>query len=128
MRVNQDSLKNLQGGLAEISRLLMPFAVLWILGAIGLGWLVKSFLILVGLVLLAPVLAFFGLRWWLRRNLITAACPVCQFEFVSLQGTEFSCPNCSEPLKAEHGQFNRLTPPGTIDVTAVEVPSKVLED
>ena len=126
--MNQDSFRNLQGGLAEVGRLLFPFVVLWILGAIGLGWLVKSFLILIGLILLAPVLAFFGFRWWLKRNLITSSCPVCQFEFVSLKDAEFQCPSCTEPLKAEKGQFVRLTPPGTIDVTAVEVPAKTIED
>jgi len=70
--VNQDSLKNFQIGFAEVSRFLLPFAMLWLLGAIGLGWLVKSFFILVGLILVTPVIAFFGFRWWLRRNLIQA--------------------------------------------------------
>jgi hypothetical protein len=126
--VNQDSFKNFQIGFAEVSRFLLPFAVIWLLGAIGLGWLVKSFFILVGLILITPVIAFFGFRWWLRRNLIQADCPVCQYEFVSLNQTEFSCPNCNEPLKVEDGRFNRLTPPGTIDVSAVEVSAKTIED
>jgi predicted RNA-binding Zn-ribbon protein involved in translation (DUF1610 family) len=126
--VNQDSFKNFQLGLAEISRLLLPFAILWLLGAIGLGWLVKSFFILLVLILITPVLAFFGFRWWLKRNLIEAACPVCQHQFISLNKTEFSCPSCSEPLIAENGHFSRLTPPGTIDVSAVEVPAQKIED
>lgn len=126
--VNQDSLKNLQIGLSEVSRLLLPFAVLWLLGAVGLGWLVKSFVILLGLLLIAPAVAYFGFRFWLRRNVAQATCPVCSYEFVSLNNTEFRCPNCSEPLKAEDGQFKRLTPPGTIDVSAVEVPAKAIED
>ncbi|XHX76243.1 MAG: hypothetical protein RBJ76_17585 [Stenomitos frigidus ULC029] len=126
--VNQDSFKNFQIGFAEVSRFLLPFAVVWLLGAIGLGWLVKSFFILVGLILITPVIAFFGFRWWLRRNLIQADCPVCQYGFVSLNQTEFSCPNCNEPLKVEDGRFNRLTPPGTIDVSAVEVSAKTIDD
>jgi hypothetical protein len=126
--VNQDSLKNFQLGLTEVSRLLLPFAILWLLGAVGLGWLVKSFFILIGLIMITPVIAFLGFRWWLKRNLVQAACPVCQFEFVSLNGTEFRCPSCSEPLKAEQGRFNRLSPPGTIDVSAVEVPAQTIED
>ena len=126
--VNQDSLKNLQLGLSEVSRLLLPFAVIWLLGAIGLGWLVKSFFILLGLILLTPVMIFVGFRWWLKRNLVQADCPVCHYEFVSLNKTEFRCPSCSEPLIADHGQFNRLTPPGTIDVNAVEVPAQRIED
>jgi hypothetical protein len=126
--VKQDSLKNLQIGMAEISRLLLPFFVIWLLGAIGLGWLVKSLLILFGLILLAPILAFFGFRWWLRRNLVQSECPVCNFEFVGLNNTEFQCPSCGEPLKVEEGQFNRMVPPGTIDVSAVEVSAQQLED
>ena len=126
--MNQDSFKNLQVGLSEISRLLLPFAIIWLLGAIGLGWLVKSFFILFGLILITPAIAYFGFRWWLKRNLIQAACPVCQYEFVSLSKTEFRCPSCSETLKAENGRFNRLTPPGTIDVSAVEVPARSIED
>lgn len=126
--MNQDSFKNFQLGFAEVSRFLLPFAVLWLLGAIGLGWLVKSFFILVGLILLTPVLAFFGFRWWLRRNLIQAGCPVCQYEFMSLNQVEFRCPNCNETLKVENGRFNRLTAPGTIDVSAVEVPAQTIND
>jgi hypothetical protein len=119
--VNQDNMKNLQGGLAEVSRFLLPFAVLWLLGTIGLGWLVKSFFILIGFLLLTPVIAFLGFRWWLQRSLVQASCPVCSYELVSLNGSEFTCPSCGEALKADNGAFQRLTPPGTIDVNAVEV-------
>lgn len=126
--MNQDSLKNLQIGMAEVSRLLLPFLIIWLLGAIGLGWLVKSLLILFGLLLLAPILAFVGFRWWIKRNLIQSQCPVCHYEFVSLNKSEFRCPNCSEPLKAENGHFSRLVPAGTIDVNAVEVPVQQIED
>ncbi|MGA7937817.1 MAG: hypothetical protein WCA35_29985 [Kovacikia sp.] len=126
--MNQDSFKNFQLGLAEVSRLLLPFAILWLLGAIGLGWLVKSFFILLALILATPVIAFLGFRWWLKRNLIEGACPVCQHQFISLNKTEFNCPSCGEPLTAENGHFNRLTPPGTIEVSAVEVPAQKIED
>jgi len=126
--VNQDSMRNLQLGLAGVGRLLMPLAIIWLLGVIGLGWLVKSFLILVGLILLTPVIAVIGLQWWLRRNLVKANCPVCQFELMGLNGSQFQCPSCGEPLKFEQGQLARLTPPGTIDVSAVEVQVQVLDD
>lgn len=126
--MSQDSFKNIQVGLTEISRLLLPFAVIWLLGAIGLGWLVQSFFILLGLLLLAPIIAFFGFRWWLSRNVIQSSCPVCNFEFVGLNKTEFTCPSCGEALIAENGHFNRLAPPGTIDVNAVEVQAQTLED
>jgi hypothetical protein len=126
--VNQNSFKKLQFGLAEVSRLLLPFAVIWLLGSIGLGWLVKSFFILLALLIVTPVIAFLGFRWWLSRNLVQSQCPVCHQESISLQNTEFNCPNCREPLKVENGVFQRLTPPGTIDVSAVEVPTKSLNN
>lgn len=126
--MNQENLRTLQTGMTEVSRLLFPFLLIWLLGAIGLGWLVKSLLILVALLLVAPVIVFIGFRWWLKRNLIQAECPVCQYEFVSLNQSEFRCPNCSEPLKAEQGRFTRLVPPGTIDVSAVEVTVQKIED
>lgn len=125
--MNQNSLKDLQLGLADISRLLLPFFAIWLLGAIGLGWLVKSLLFLFGLLLIAPVVAFLGFRWWLKRNVIQAACPVCSFESVNLQGAEFRCPNCNEPLKVEDKRFMRLVPSGTIDVSAVEVDTSTVE-
>jgi rubredoxin len=126
--VDRDSLKNLQVGMTEVSRFLLPIAILWLLGSIGLGWLVKSFFILLALILIAPIVAYVGFRWWLSRSLMQSNCPVCGFEFAGLNQTEFRCPNCGEPLRAEHGQFKRLTPPGTIDVTAVEVPAQSIEE
>jgi hypothetical protein len=126
--VNQGGLKNFQLGMSEVSRWLLPFFIIWLLGAIGLGWLVKSLLILFGLILLAPILAFVGFQWWLKRNLVQAECPVCHYEIMSLNRSEFRCPSCSEPLKAENGQFHRLVPPGTIEVNAVEVPVQQIDD
>ena len=122
------SLKSFQFNFSNLARWLTLLAIIWLLGSVGLGWLVHSFLILVGLLLLAPVLAFVGFRWWLQRNLVQDQCPVCRYEFTGLKQTQLKCPSCGEPLKVEQGQFNRLTPPGTIDVQAVEVPIKPVED
>lgn len=98
------------------------------LGSIGLGWLVNGFLILLGLLLFVPVIAFWLFRWWLQRNLVEDQCPVCSYEFTGFNRTECRCPNCGETLKVESGHFQRLTPPGTIDVEAVEVSVQQLED
>ena len=114
--------------LSGISNWLIILGIAWLLGSIGLGWVVKSILILISLLLLAPAIAFFGLRWWLNRNLIQDSCPVCSYEFPALNQTQCQCPNCGEPLKIEEGHFKRMTPPGTIDVTAVEVSARQLED
>ena len=99
-----------------------------LLGSIGLGWLVNSFLILVAFLIISPVIAWGIFRWWLRRNLVEDSCPVCSYEFTGFNRTECQCPNCGEPLKVEGGKFIILTPPGTIDVQAIEVPTRQLED
>jgi Zinc-ribbon containing domain len=126
--VNQNSFRSLQLNFSGASFWLTLLLIVWLLGSIGLGWLVKSFFILLGLLLIAPVVAFFGFRWWLQRNLVQADCPVCHYELAGVNGTEMKCPNCSEPLKVNQGHFDRLTPPGTIDVQAVEVSARRLED
>ncbi|TVQ08531.1 MAG: hypothetical protein EA368_11565 [Leptolyngbya sp. DLM2.Bin27] len=95
--------------------------VVWLLGAVGLGWVVKSLAVLVVLVLAAPVLGFIGLRFWLRRNLVQGACPVCSADLTGIKGAETNCLSCGTPLRVEADGFSRLTEAGTIDVTAVDV-------
>lgn len=107
--------------IASLSNWIIILGIAWILGTIGLGWVINSLLIVIALLLLTPTIAFFVLRWWLNRNLISAPCPVCNYEFTAFQKTECQCPNCGEVLQVENGKFERLTPPGTIDVTAVDV-------
>ena len=99
-----------------------------LLGSVGLGWLVNGFLILLAVLILLPVIFVLGFRWWLQRNLVVDKCPVCQYEFTAFQSPQCQCPNCGELLKVESGHFHRFTPPGTIDVEAIEVPVQELED
>jgi hypothetical protein len=99
-----------------------------LLGAVGLGWIVNGFLLILALIFIAPTIAWFVLQWWLKRNLVVDRCPVCSYEFTGFNNTECRCPNCSEPLKIEGGQFQRITLPGTIDIKAIEVPGQVLEE
>jgi hypothetical protein len=122
------SLKTFQVNLSNLRPWLTLLALMWLLGSLGLGWLVNSLLIIVGLLSLAPILAFFGFRLWLQRNLVTDHCPVCQYEITGLNNTQLQCPNCGEQLSVQKGHFQRFTPEGTIDVTAVEVQSQALED
>lgn len=100
----------------------------WLLSAIGLGWLAKSVLILLVCLVTLPAIAFFVFRWWLKRNLVEDNCPVCGYQFTALNQTQMRCPSCSEPLLIEQGDFKRVTPPGTIDVQAVEVSVQQIED
>jgi len=122
------SLKSLQLNLLNLRPWLTVVAVIWLLGSLGLGWLVNSLLIIFGLLFLTPVLAFFGFRWWLQRNLVSDQCPVCTYEFSGLNNTQLQCPNCGEQLLVQQKHFRRFTPEGTIDITAVEVPAKSIED
>ena len=102
--------------------------VAFLLGSVGLGWIVNGVLILVALALILPVIAFLGLQWWLKRNLVQDQCPICNYEFTGFRNSEFQCPSCSEPFKVEGGKFSRLTPPGTIEVDAVEVSVQQIEE
>ncbi len=126
--MNQDIPKLFQLNLSSVGRWLTLLITFLLLGAIGLGWIVKSILILVGLAIVAPAIGWLVFRWWLRRNLVEDKCPVCAYEFTGFNRTECQCPSCGEPLKVEKGHFNRLTPPGTIDVEAVEVSTRQIED
>ena len=126
--VNQYDPKFSQFNLSGLGCWVTLLATFLLLGSVGLGWGVNSFLVLVGLAFLAPVIGWLGFRWWLRRNLVEDKCPVCAYEFTGFNSTNCRCPNCGEPLKVEQGHFNRLTPPGTIDVDAIEVSVKQLED
>ncbi|TVQ47976.1 MAG: hypothetical protein EA365_02655 [Gloeocapsa sp. DLM2.Bin57] len=91
-----------------------------LLGAVGLGWIVNGFLIFLALILITPVIAWIGLNWWLQRNLVSQPCPVCGYEFTSLNNSQCECPNCGELLEVKKGKLLRMTPPGIIDVTVVD--------
>ena len=102
--------------------------IVFVLTSVGLGWLVNVTLVSLALLFIAPVVAFWGLQWWLRRKLIQAQCPVCNYEFTGFKNTEFNCPSCGEALKVESEKFSRITPPGTIDVDAVEVSVQKIDE
>ncbi len=99
-----------------------------LLVSVGLGWLVNGFLILLGVILIAPVIGLWVLRWWVQRNLVEDQCPVCSYQFTGFNGVESACPNCGETLEVKNGKFQRITPPGTIDVEVVDVSVKQLDD
>ena len=102
--------------------------LVFLLTSVGLGWVINGFIIFIGLLFVAPVIAFVGFQWWLKRKLVQAECPVCSYEFTGFQNTEFNCPSCGEALQVEAENFSRITPPGTIDVDAVEVSAKTMNE
>ncbi|WP_016949309.1 hypothetical protein [Anabaena sp. PCC 7108] len=119
---------NFQLNLDNLRPWLIFLVVIWLLGSLGLGWLVNSLLIIVGLFLVTPIIGFVAFRWWLQRSLVTDKCPVCGFESTGLNNSQLQCPNCGEQLLVQNGKFRRFTPDDTIDITAIEVPPKSRED
>ena len=122
------SFKNLQFNFEKIRPWLTLLAIAWLLASLGLGWLVNSLVIILGLLFFLPVVAFFGFRWWLQKNLVTNNCPVCAYELTGVNNSQVQCANCGEQLLVKNFQFQRFTPEGTIDVTAVEVQAQSVED
>ncbi|MBO1057908.1 MAG: hypothetical protein HEQ27_15870 [Dolichospermum sp. JUN01] len=120
--------KNLQFNFEKIRPWLTLLAIAWLLASLGLGWLVNSLVIILGLLFFLPVVAFLGFRWWLAKNLVTNQCPVCGYELTGVNNSQVQCVNCGEQLLVKNFQFQRFTPEGTIDVTAVEVQAQSLED
>lgn len=99
-----------------------------VVGKIGLAGVLSGFLILIALLFLVPIIGVWGFQWWLKRKLTLAQCPVCSYEFTGFKNTEFDCPSCGETLQVEGDRFTRLTPPGTIDIDAVEVSVQSIEE
>jgi hypothetical protein len=113
-----------QINLPRLQSWLTILAIFLLLGSLGLGWLVKSALILIGLAIVTPIVGFLGFFWWVRRNIVQADCPVCNYPLQGVSGSEIQCTNCGELLKVTQGKLLRDTPPDTIDVVATEVISE----
>ncbi|MEN9217080.1 MAG: hypothetical protein Q6K90_07140 [Gloeomargarita sp. HHBFW_bins_162] len=96
--------------------------LLLLLSSVGLGGLARILSLFILFLWLTPTLLTLGIRWWLGRTIVTSACPVCGCEFQGVINTQTQCPNCGERLQVTGGKFVRLTPPGIVDVEAVEVP------
>ena len=126
--MNQNSFNDLQQSLSGVGKIVVWLAIAWLLGILGLGWLIKSFLVLLGLLLITPIIAFIGLRWWVRKNLVQGTCPVCSVALTGFNQVELQCSNCGEALQVDQGKFKRITLAGTIDVDAVEVIAQPIEE
>jgi len=103
--------------------------LVFLLASAGFGWLAQGVLIFLAVLLLAPVAVLLSVQLWLRRKLVSDRCPTCATEFVAWRGANAQCPNCGEALQVSSaGKFERLTPPGTVDVEAVEISSTPIFD
>lgn len=106
---------------------LFILAAVWLLGAIGLSGVIKSIFVLVLFILLAPVLAFFALQFWVKRNLVTGNCPVCEQPLTSLKSLKMPCPNCGTELLPTKEGFERFATDGVIDIQAVDIQSSAAD-
>ncbi len=113
---------------AGVKRLLWIFLVLWVLGTLGLGGLVKSLFLVVALIALVPIVGLFALQWWLKKNLASGFCPVCNQPVQGINGSPMQCASCGETLDVNQGMFLRQAQAGTIDVQAVEVMAQIVEE
>ncbi len=106
---------------AGLRKLLWIGLFVWLLGSLGLGWLVKGVVVVIVMLIAVPIAGILIGQWWLKKNLVLGSCPVCSNELTGLNGSQMACSNCGEALRVENGQFRRLATDGAIDVTAVDV-------
>ncbi len=119
--MNPNRLKQLQLQLPSLNSILFFVLLAWVLGAIGLGGLIKSLLVVIIVLAALPVVALLFTQWWVKKNLIQAACPSCGFELTGVNEMDLQCPNCGEHLSVSEGKFMRQAQSGTIDVNVVDV-------
>ncbi len=119
--MSQPGFRQIQFNLSGLGCWLTLLGILWLLGAVGLGWIVKSIAVIVVLILLIPVFAFVGARFWIKRNLIQANCPVCATPLTGIKDAVTQCPNCGTVLTTTANSFRRQAEESTIDITAVDV-------
>ncbi|NJN29605.1 MAG: hypothetical protein HC824_03465 [Synechococcales cyanobacterium RM1_1_8] len=112
--------------LRGLGSLLLGLVALFALISILPDWFVELSTFLVALVVIAPIVGFVGLRWWLNRNIVQGSCPVCAAPLSALQGRPLTCPSCGESLLVKDRQFVRQTPPGTVDVEVIS--SQAIDD
>jgi len=99
-----------------------------IVAIVGWDWVINGVLIFLAFLIIAPILGAVAFRWWLKTNVMEDSCPVCDYTFAGFNNKQCRCPSCGETLIANHGHFERVTPEGTIDVNAVDVSVKKIDD
>ncbi|MEB3163195.1 MAG: hypothetical protein VKK80_08210 [Prochlorothrix sp.] len=125
MDPNQFRVIQWRGGVGVWLTLLL---VLIFLSSVSPDWLINAVLILIGLSLAAPIVLFFGARWWLQRSLVEGNCPVCDYPLNTFkQMQQVQCPSCGEILQVNQGRYQRPSPPGTVDVEVVDVVDVTVE-
>ncbi len=117
----------LQGRFPGLGCWLFILGALWLLGAVGIGGIIKSIFALVLFVVLAPVLAFLALQFWIKRNLVSGSCPVCEQSLAGLKNSKMPCLNCGTELLVTEEGFERFAADGVIDIQAVDIQSSTVD-
>ncbi|NJN72080.1 MAG: hypothetical protein HC799_04330 [Limnothrix sp. RL_2_0] len=112
--------RNIQFNSSGLGCFLTFILIAGLLTSVGLGWLVNGFIILLVMIPVAIALGIFGFQWWLKRNIIEDACPVCSHQFTGLNNSIARCPSCGEVVQIVDKSFQRQTPAGTVDVAVVD--------
>jgi hypothetical protein len=93
-----------------------------VLSSLGLGWLVKSIFIFFLVLGFIPIVVLIAVWWWWQRKFVSGDCPSCgEMVATFANAPEFDCNHCNEKLSVVGGKIQRVNPPDTIDVTAVEI-------
>ncbi len=100
---------------------LFVFIAIWVIGAIGITGILKSIFAVILFLILAPVLLSVVARFWLKRNLVTDNCPVCEQSLVCIKQSKTICPNCATEVMATENGLKRVAADGVIDVQAVDI-------
>ncbi len=100
---------------------LFAFIAIWVIGAIGITGILKSIFAVILFLVLAPVLLSVAVRFWLKRNVVTGNCPVCEQSLVCIKQSKTICPNCATEVTATSDGFERVAADGVIDVQAVDI-------
>ena len=119
--MNDPFSRNLQFNSSGLGCFLSFLLIAALLTSLGLGWIVNGFIVLILMIPVAIALGVFGFQWWLKRNIVEEACPVCSYRFTGLNNSVARCPSCGEVVQIAEKKFQRQAEAGTVDVAVVEV-------
>lgn len=105
-------------------QLLMWGGFIWLVLTGKIGFLFDSFLFLLLLISVTPIVGFLVFRWWIARQVVAGTCPNCGSAVTGLRDQPFQCINCGQVVKGDKkGDFAWGSEPSsaTIDIDAKSV-------
>ncbi|MEM9944682.1 MAG: hypothetical protein AAF810_01270 [Cyanobacteria bacterium P01_D01_bin.36] len=117
----------LQGRFPQLGCWLFLLIAFWVVGAIGITGILKSIFALVLFLVLAPVVGFWALQFWVKRNLVEGSCPVCTQPLTGIKKMKTPCPSCGTEVMATSEGFERVAADGVIDVQVVNAQASTVD-